>query len=340
MKRIILIAAVFFAIGAAVGVSGYYMDHKAGNFTAPESVHVYPGTSPEEAVGLLLEAGAVKRPGSLRRAFRSVICDGEVQPGYYVFSPSSSSFYAARALKFGWQTPVTMTLSGTIRTKETLAKKLSRNMLVDSLDIINALRDNKFLSAYGFDTVSVFSLVIPDSYEMKWTSSVDEIFARLKKEYDAFWTPENVRKASALGLDPRRASILASIVDGESHNAKELPLIAGVYLNRLAIGMRLQADPTVAFCFGYRLKRILRRHTEYDSPYNTYVYAGLPPGPISVPPKACLEAVLNPGRHNYYYFCASPAMDGTHVFASDYAEHCRNAKAFQKALDERLRNNN
>lgn len=337
LRKVLFLCAAIVAAVAAVALYTWYADHRMGNFSRPEKVYVYPGTSASEVIGDILSSGSVKRPGSLRRAFNSVFKEGTPEPGYYVFSPSSSSIYAARAVRFGWQTPVRMTLSGTIRTKETLARKIAKGMLVDSVSVLSALRDPAFLSAYGFDTVSVFSLVIPDSYDMKWTASLEDIFARFKKEYDAFWTPENVRKAKSAGLTPQEVSVLASIVDGESHYAPELPTIAGVYLNRLAIGMRLQADPTVAYCFGYRLNRILERHLSYDSPYNTYMYAGLPPGPISVPPKACLEAVLNHGSHNYYYFCASPAMDGSHVFASGYAEHLVNARAFQKALNERTK---
>ena len=337
LNKIVIFSVAVLTLVAAAAAYVWFTDHRVGNFRIPAKLYVYPGTGASEVLSELLSDGSVKRPASLKRAFSSVISGGEIQPGYYVFAPSSSSYYAARALKFGWQTPVTMTLSGTIRTKEALARKISKGMMVDSLSVLNALRDNQFLSQYGFDTVSVFSMVIPDSYQMKWTASVEDIFARFKKEYDAFWTPENLRKADAVRLTQREVSVLASIVDGESHYAPELPTIAGVYLNRLAIGMKLQADPTVAFCFGYKLNRILERHLTYDSPYNTYMYAGLPPGPISVPPKACLEAVLNHESHNYYYFCASPAMNGSHVFAAGYAEHLVNARAFQKALNERTK---
>lgn len=170
---------------------------------------------------------------------------------------------------------------------------------------------------------------------MYWTASVEEIFDRFKKEYDAFWTDERKTKAAAQGLSPMEVSVMASIVSGETLKAFEYPVIAGVYLNRYKKGMKLQADPTIAFCYDYTLDRILKKHLTVDSPYNTYKHVGLPPAPINVPPKACLEAVLNPENHKYIYFCASPAFDGTHRFAVSYSEHLKNARAFQRELTAR-----
>jgi UPF0755 protein len=166
---------------------------------------------------------------------------------------------------------------------------------------------------------------------------VEEIFDRLKKEYDAFWTPQRDAKAKAQGLSRMQVSTMASIVSGETLKDFEYPRIAGVYLNRMKKGIRLQADPTIAFCFDYKLDRILKKHLKVESPYNTYKYAGLPPAPINVPPKACLEAVLNPEKNNYIYFCASPTFDGTHRFAVSYSDHLKNARAFQRELTARQR---
>jgi UPF0755 protein len=178
-------------------------------------------------------------------------------------------------------------------------------------------------------------LVIPDTYQMYWTASMDEIFGAFKKQYDAFWNTERRGLAKDEGLTPLQVSTMASIVSGESRYEPEFPSIAGVYLNRLHRGMRLQADPTVAYCFGYKLNRIRKGNLEVDSPYNTYKNYGLPPGPICVPSKACIDAVLKPDTHGYLYFCASPSFNGTHVFATDFAGHERNARAFQKAMDQR-----
>jgi UPF0755 protein len=178
-------------------------------------------------------------------------------------------------------------------------------------------------------------MILPDTYEMYWTATVEEIFDRLKAEYDAFWTPDRLAKAKEQKLTQKQVSVVASIVSGETLKEFEYPKIAGVYLNRYRKGMKLQADPTVCFCFDYKLDRVLKKHLTVDSPYNTYKHVGLPPAPINVPPKACLDAVLNPDKHGYIYFCASAAFDGTHKFAVGYGEHLKNAREFQRALTKR-----
>jgi UPF0755 protein len=283
---------------------------------------------------LCIGAGA-ERPKSVERAFAKMEVESKVKPGRYVIEPSATSIYAARMLVFGWQTPQNLTLSGTIRNKGVLAKKISMQMMVDSASVADALYDEDFLAGYGFNSENVFAMVLPDTYQMYWTASVEEIFDRFKKEYDAFWTDARKDKAKKQGLTPMQVSIMASIVSGETLKNFEYPVIAGVYLNRYRKGMKLQADPTVCFCFDYKLDRVLKKHLTIDSPYNTYKYVGLPPAPINVPPKACLDAVLNAENHNYIYFCASPAFDGTHRFAATYSEHMKNARAFQKELTAR-----
>ena len=197
------------------------------------------------------------------------------------------------------------------------------------------MNDKEFLAGYGFTPEDVFGLILPDTYQMYWTASVSEIFDRMKKEYDSFWTPERLEKAKAQKLTQKQVSVVASIVSGETNKSFEYPMIAGVYLNRYKKGMKLQADPTICFCYDYKLDRVLKKHLKVDSPYNTYKYAGLPPAPINVPPKACLDAVLNPDKHGYVYFCASSAFDGTHKFAVTYVEHLKNARDFQKELTRR-----
>jgi UPF0755 protein len=216
-----------------------------------------------------------------------------------------------------------------------IAKKISNQMMVDSAAVASALSDADFLAGYGFTPEDVFGMILPDTYEMYWTASVEEIFDRLKGEYDSFWTPERIAKAKEQKLTQKEVSIVASIVSGETLKDFEYPVIAGVYLNRYRKGIKLQADPTICYIFDYKLDRVLKKHLTVDSPYNTYKYAGLPPTPINVPPKACLEAVLNPQKHDYIFFCASSAFDGTHKFAVSYNEHLKNARDFQQALTKR-----
>ena len=330
MKKALICVAVVLAVFGSIFVSRYYIDNKKGNFSETYVLLVYPDMTSQEILDTLESVALNDR--SLARCFRKEDVAHKVKPGRYVISKSSTSIYVARMLVFGWQTPGNLTLSGTIRDKGVLAKKISNQMMADSASIASALDSAEFLSDYGFTPENVFALFLPDTYQMYWTASVKDIFDRMKKEYDAFWTPERIAKAEKLKLSRMQVSILASIVSGETLKPFEYPLIAGVYLNRYRKGMRLQADPTVAFCHGYTLDRILKKHLSIDSPYNTYKYAGLPPAPINVPPKACIDAVLNPDKHGYIYFCASPEFDGTHRFAVSYSEHLKNARAFQRAL--------
>jgi UPF0755 protein len=333
LKKIIIIAVLVAASVCAVVGGLYYNDNKRENFSDGCVLYVYPDMTADQVLDSL--QSVVLRPRSLERAFNKIEVAEKIKPGRYVIEPSFTSVYVARMLVFGWQTPQNMTLSGTIRRKGVLAKKISSQMMVDSASVAQALDSAAFLAGYGFTPENVFAMILPDTYQMYWTASITEIFDRFKKEYDRFWTPERLAKAKAQKLSPMQVSVMASIVSGETLKAFEYPVIAGVYLNRYNKRMKLQADPTVAYCHGYTLDRILKKHLTIDSPYNTYKYAGLPPAPINVPPKACIDAVLNPDTHKYIYFCASPAFDGTHRFAVTYTEHLKNAREFQRALTSR-----
>ena len=331
-------AAAVLVAGVCLWVGLRYMaDNRLPNFGKDYVLYVYPDTDAGAVIDSIAAGADVRRKGSLVRCVRKERLAERLQPGRYEISPSMSAVYVVRMLCNGWQSPQKLTLSGTIRSKGRLASLIGRQMMADSIVIDSLLDCNDFLQQFGFDSANVFALFLPDTYYMYWTASPQEIFARFRKEYDAFWTPGRIDRAEALGLDRMEVSVLASIVNGETLRKSEYPQIAGVYLNRLERGMKLQADPTVAFCFNYGPDRILKKHTRVDSPYNTYRYAGLPPAPINVPPKACIDAVLNPDTHDYLYFCASPDFDGTHRFASSYSEHLRNARAFQRALTARQR---
>lgn len=337
VKIIVAVLAVLAAMAAVAGVVAgrYYIDNKKPNFTEKYVLYVYPDMTAAQVQDSLMARAGVVRPKSVGRCFEKMEVASKMKPGRYVIENTATSIYVARMLVFGWQTPQNMTLSGTIRTKGRLAQKIASQMMVDSLAVDTALNDPDFLAGYGFTPENVFAMILPDTYQMFWTASVKDIFDRLKKEYDAFWNEGRLAKAKAQKLTPMQVSVMASIVSGETLKSFEYPVIAGVYLNRYRKGMKLQADPTVCFCFDYKLDRVLKKHLTIDSPYNTYKYVGLPPAPINVPPKACLEAVLDPAEHKYIYFCASPAFDGTHRFAVGYGDHLKNARAFQRELTAR-----
>lgn len=327
---VLLAAGCFFA-------GRYVADNRMPCFSGEYVLYVYPDSSVETVIDSLVSGAGALRRGSLERCAARENLQEVMKPGKYVISPSFTAIYVARMLAFGWQTPHNLVLSGTIRSRERIAQLIGRQMLADSAEVDAALRDTSFLAGFGFTPENVFAMILPDTYQMYWTDSVSEIFGRLKREYDIFWTQERKDAAAAQGLTPYQVSVMASIVSGETLKPFEYPKIAGVYLNRLHRGMLLQADPTVAYCYGYTLDRILKKHLKVDSPYNTYRYKGLPPAPINVPPKGCLEAVLHPDSHGYLYFCASPAFDGTHRFAVTYSEHLKNAREFQRELTIRRR---
>lgn len=332
---IILVVSVVLVGAAAYVLGRYYIDNKKPNFTDEYVLYVRPETTLGQIADSLQASAGMVRPKSLERAFKEVDAVSNLKPGRYVIDSTATSIYVARMLAFGWQTPQNLVLSGTMRNKGRIAKKISTQMMVDSASVAQALDSAEFLKGYGFTPENVFAMILPDTYQMYWTASVEDIFDRLKKEYDAFWTEDRLAKAQAQGLSKMQVSIMASIVSGETLKEFEYPVIAGVYLNRYKKKMKLQADPTIAFCFDYTLDRILKKHLTVDSPYNTYKHVGLPPAPINVPPKACLDAVLNPAKHGYIFFCASEEFDGTHRFAVTYSEHLKNARKFQRALTAR-----
>lgn len=336
MKTILkLLVLLIGAVAILVGFN-WFRDNKMSNFYGKADLYVTESTTPDDVIESLKGQLKILSERRLRKVFAEKNVAEYIKPGHYRVSGTSSSVYVARMLNNGWQTPVSFSLAGSLRTKAEIARKISRQLQLDSAAVYAALEDSAFLAAYDTTPETFFEAFFPATYELYWTASLTDVLDRCRKASDAFWTDENLVKAAAAGLSRRQAVILASIVKGESHYKPELAKIAGVYLNRISRGMLLQADPTVAYCYDYELKRILFRHLEFDSPYNTYKYAGLPPGPICVPDKEYLEAVINPdyGGGNLY-FCASKNLDGTHVFAKTLEAHNRNAKAFQNALNKR-----
>lgn len=336
MKKVILIFAAVIGVCCAIIGWNYLRDNRLSGFSEESDIYVYPGYTSTQVADSIIAKAAARWPRRLEKVFSEHEVDRYLTPGHYVVKPGQSAAYVARMLNNGWETPVRLTLSGTLRLRGEIARKISNQMMVDSATVRAAMEDRDLLGRFGFTPKTVFALFVPDTYEMYWSASIEEIFAVQKRAYDAFWSDANRSKAAAQKLTPMEVSILASIVSGETNHIPEMPKIAGVYLNRLHKGMKLQADPTIAFCYDYDVKRIYKRQLKFDSPYNTYLHTGLPPGPIYVPSLNALNAVLNPdyGGGNLY-FCASPSFDGTHRFARTYSEHLKNAKAFQKALDAR-----
>lgn len=251
--------------------------------------------------------------------------DENVHPGRYVLTDGMANNQLINMLRMGYQTPVKVVFNN-MRTVEQLAGRISEQIEADSTSIIEEIYNNEEVDATTF---------IPNTYEFYWNTDAEDFVEKMISEHERFWNETRLNKAKSLKLSPKQVSILASIVDKETRKVSEMPRIAGVYINRLNRRWPLQADPTLVFAHGdYNIRRVLDVHKKIESPYNTYKYAGLPPGPICIPSIAAIDAVLNAEKHNYFYFCAKDDLSGYHVFASNINEHNRNAERYRKALNK------
>ena len=221
------------------------------------------------------------------------------------------------------------------RTLADIAEKITENIEVSQFEFLMLLNRPETQSKYGFDKETIRTLFIPNTYNVWWDISEEELLTRMAKEYKSFWNGERVAKAKQIGLSQSEVSTLASIVYSETKKADEAPKVAGVYVNRIKKGMLLQADPTLVFALGdFTIKRVLNVHKEIESPYNTYKYTGLPPGPIITPPITYLDAVLNYSKHGYIFFCAKPDYSGYHAFAKTNSQHNVNARKYYAFLNK------
>ena len=254
------------------------------------------------------------------------------KPGRYLLKNRMSAGELVGMLTSGLQTPVKVTFHD-IRTREELAAIVSRQIEADSISLCKLMSDQNYLKKFSATPSSLFNLLIPNTYEMWWTTSADQFLTRMHRESQAFWAGMRSRKADSMGFSRSQVIIMASIVEKETSRNEEKAIIAGVYINRLRKGMPLQADPTLIFAWkDYSIKRVLNRHKEIRSPYNTYQNKGLPPGPICLPSISSIDAVLHYQRHIYLYFCAKEDFSGYHVFSNNLQEHNRNARKYQAAL--------
>lgn len=255
--------------------------------------------------------------------------------GRYVMHQGMSAWDVFVKLRLGAQDAVNMTVPS-VRTLDRLAGSMARGLLLDSLTLLRALEDEDFIRSYGYDRATLPALIIPNTYQVYWDITLEGMMERMVKENKRFWNEERTAKAQALGLSTTEVVTLASIVDEETACNAEKPTIAGLYLNRLRKGMLLQADPTVKKAVGdWSLRRVLNEHLRCESPYNTYLHQGLPPGPLRIVSVAGIDAVLNAARHDYLYMCAKEDFSGTHNFATTLAEHQRNAQRYVHALNQR-----
>lgn len=258
-----------------------------------------------------------------------------IRTGRYAIAPGESSVTIFRRLRSGQQTSMNLTIPE-VRTMDRLAGYLSRKLMLDSVTIAQALYSEETCRKMGYDTCTIAAMFVPNTYDMYWDTTLDALLTRMQREHDRFWQGDREQKAAQMQLTPVEVCTLASIIDEETANTAEKPMIAGMYLNRLHLHMPLQADPTIKFALKqFELKRIYTKLLDTDSPYNTYRNEGLPPGPIKIASIRGIDAVLNYARHGYLYMCAKEDFSGTHNFATTYTEHLHNAARYAKALNAR-----
>jgi UPF0755 protein len=342
MKGIIKYLKVFIilpVLGAGILFIHYYNRIYAPNvdLEGGEDVYLYiPAGSDYQAVmDLIAGEGFIRNTASFDWLARKKNYPNHVNPGRYRLRDKMNNNRLINMLRSGRQEPVRLVFNN-IRVLERLAGVVSRQIEADSASISDLLKDEEFLASLGLSRESVTGIFLPNTYEVYWNTSAEQFIRRMLREYERFWDRERRARAESIGLSPPEVMTLASIVDEETMIDDEKPVIAGVYMNRLNRGIRLQADPTVKFANGdMNMQRVLKVHLEKDSPYNTYRYAGLPPGPIRVPSVSAVEAVLNYQRHDYLYFCARDDFSGYHVFARTLDQHNKNARSYQNALNRR-----
>lgn len=335
-KFVIMLCCISFLALAGVAGAIYSSALSASSKnTQVVYIDIYPSYSISEVTSTLEQKASLSKPKSFLFLSNIIGYSSEIKTGRYEITPNESNLNIIRKLKSGHQAPVKLTFNN-VRTKEDLASKLTKNIMCDSVAMLALLNNKSVYEKYGFTDTTFLAMFIPNTYQVYWNTSCDRILDRLNNEYNKFWNEKRRQQADSIGLSPIEVSTLASIVEEESAYLPEYPLIAGMYLNRLKVKMPLQADPTVKYAVGdFSIRRVLHSHLETQSPYNTYLITGLPPGPIRIPSIQAIEAVLNSAQHDYYYMCASPDFSGKHVFAKNLTQHSVNAQRYRSALNRR-----
>ena len=332
---LIVIPVMFLLAGVLIAFAVYY-GYGIRKVTLKEAtIYIPTGSTLSDQASILVGEGVLKDTVDYIK-FAKKLKYEKIYPGKYKIDKDLSFKELNLLISTGKQTAVKVSFNN-IRTFERLASVVSRYLETDSTSLMRAFTSDSIHDEYGFNKATFLSMFIPNTYELYWSSTPEGFIKRMNSEYNRFWAKESRQeRLKELDMTQQEVSILASIIIEESKAEKEFARIAGVYLNRLRIGMPLQADPTVKFALGDpTIRRVLYRHLEVDSPYNTYKYKGLPPGVMCMPPISAIESVLEYEKHKLLYFCASPKLNGVHIFAKTLPEHNRNAAAYAAALNKR-----
>jgi len=305
------------------------------NEKSEQFIYIPTGSGFRDVVGVLSDNGLLIDANSFEWVSERKNYKRNIKAGRYFINREMSNNELVNMLRSANQVPINIRFHN-IKTKEELAEKIANQIEADSISILSILSDSIFLDTNKFTTENINSIFIPNTYEFYWNTSAEQFINRMLKEHHIFWNKERVKKAKDKGLQQTEISTLASIVESESYMKDERPIIARLYLNRLKKGMKLQSDPTIIFAIGdFSIRRVLTKDLKIDSPYNTYINKGLPPGPICLPSRNSIDAVLNASENNYLFMCAKEDFSGYHNFAKTAKEHNRNAKKYRRALNKR-----
>ncbi len=336
MKKLLLALLIIgIAIGGYYGWQ-YYNYIAKGNVkvTNNENLYIPTGATFSQVAEILYDEGFLLDTASFYWVAKKKNYPAHINPGRYILSDGMSNTDLVDLLRSGEQTPVEVTFNN-VRLLSELAGKVAKQIEADSTNLFLTFSDANTWRKYGFNEHTFRTLFIPNTYEFYWNTSPEEFVARMAKEYKAFWNSDRKAKASSIGLSQSEVTTLASIVNAETNLASDYGKVAGVYINRINRGMKLQSDPTLVWALGnFEVRRVLNSDKLIESPYNTYLNIGLPPGPINLPPVTCIDAVLNYERHEYIFFCAAPDYSGKSVFAKNLRQHNINASKYRAFLNK------
>ena len=335
-KHVIIGLSLTIVLFLLIFVNLYYQKIYKANFTEDAVIYI-PSNANYDEVEALVHPFA-KRMTGFRLVVKLKKYKSQIKSGKYLIKKGMSNNDLVNLLRSGNQKPVKVSYNNQ-DSFEKLAGRISQQIEADSISLLNVFNNENFLDKNGFNKATALCMYIPNSYELYWNTNANEFQQKMLKEYKRFWNKNRKEKAKELNLSPIEVSILASIVHKETAHIAERPSVAGLYLNRLRDKWPLQADPTVIFAMNkeagkdLNIKRVLTKHTELKSEYNTYHVQGLPPGPIGMPDVSAIDAVLNPKKHEYFYMCASTTNIGQHAFARTNAQHAVNARKYHAWMD-------
>ena len=318
-----------------LGLLAYYAFSSVSNVATTQYIYIDEDDTQDSVIAKIQPFANLIGMTTLNTLIRHSGYSENIRTGRYAIEPGDGPITIFRRLRSGRQTSLNLTIPES-RTMDRLAAILSNKLMLDSATIAEALTSQEVCEKLGYDTCTIAAMFVPNTYDVYWNMSIDELLKRMQKEHDRFWKGDREAKAAEMQMTPTEVCTLASIIDEETSNNAEKPMIAGMYMNRLKEGMPLQADPTIKFALKqFELKRIYNKLLNTESPYNTYRNEGLPPGPIKIASIKGIDAVLNYTSHDYLYMCAKEDFSGTHNFARTYQEHLKNADKYTKALNER-----